>query len=252
MCLVTSVVNAQATGTISGTVTDTGGTGLSGVGVQIYDASGSFAGFGSTDGTGQYTLGGLPTGTYFARTFASSAGYINELYNDLPCFPSCDVTTGTPIAVTTGATTSGVDFALALGGTINGTVTDTGGTGVSGVFACIYDASGSQVNCDGTDGAGQYTAGGLPTGTYFTRTLAASFAGYIDELYDDLPCFTFCDVTTGTPIAVAGRGDDERDRLRPCPYRGDADPRGAHHGAARSDRRPACQPVPVDGRSNHP
>ena len=149
MCLVTSVVNAQATGTISGTVTDTGGTGLSGVGVQIYDASGSFAGFGSTDGTGQYTLGGLPTGTYFARTFASSAGYINELYDDLPCFPSCDV-------------------------------------------------------------------------------------------------------TTGTPIAVAGRGDDERDRLRPCPYRGDADPRGAHHGAARSDRRPACQPVPVDGRSNHP
>ena len=56
VCLVASVVNAQTDGAISGTVTDMGGMGLSGV-VNIFDASGSFASFGVTDASGQYTAG---------------------------------------------------------------------------------------------------------------------------------------------------------------------------------------------------
>jgi len=46
------------------------------------------------------------------------------------------------VSVTAGATTSGVDFGLALGGRISGTVTDAAtGTPLAGVSVQVYTAS---------------------------------------------------------------------------------------------------------------
>ena len=50
-------------------------------------------------------------GTYYARTY-SFEGYFEELYSEISCDPSCTVTDGTPIAVTLGSTTGGIDFTL--------------------------------------------------------------------------------------------------------------------------------------------
>jgi hypothetical protein len=55
----------------------------------------------------------MPTGSYFARTFFNSRGYVNELYDNIVCSPTCTVTTGTPIPVTQGTTTSNINFGLA-------------------------------------------------------------------------------------------------------------------------------------------
>jgi len=63
-----------------------------------------------TDATGSYTFAGLATGTYFVGTEID--GYFDELYDDLPCPTSCNVTAGTPISVTFGATATGIDFEL--------------------------------------------------------------------------------------------------------------------------------------------
>ncbi len=101
---------------ISGQVTGVNGA-LAGVQIAIYDAAGALAGTVFSDALGAYLTNGalaLPPGTYYA--LASGAfGYANELFDNLPCV-ACDPTTGTPVVVTAGATTGGVDFDLELVG----------------------------------------------------------------------------------------------------------------------------------------
>ena len=123
------VASPSASGAITGIVTDEA-TGLPlanvanlrfGVGLWVrHDATPRAAGSSRVSGTG----------TYYAYTSGVPVGYARELFNNLPCNSYCDSYSGTPIAVTDGAVTSGVNFALARTGSISGTVTDlTSGTG---------------------------------------------------------------------------------------------------------------------------
>lgn len=78
--------------------------------------------------------------TYFARTTASS--YPDELYDDIPCNPFCNVSTGTPIPVVEGSTTEGIDFVLGTGlsGSVAGTVREAGTVmGLAAVRVTAYD-----------------------------------------------------------------------------------------------------------------
>jgi hypothetical protein len=197
---------AEGLGVIEGQVTDAvTGDPISDVFVFIFDAVGSFVTFGVTDPTGFYvSFDGLATGSYFAYS-DNSAGHLDEVYDDIPCPSFCDPTTGTPIAVSGGGTTSGIDFALDPGGAITGTVTDAvTGAPLAGVSIDVWDAAtGSSVTSGFTDPAGVYvTFGGLQTGSFVATTF--NDASYLNELYDDIPCpfFFSCDRTTGTPIAV--------------------------------------------------
>ena len=104
--------------------------------VDVYDAAGNYVTYAFSDASGTYVSeDGLPAGTYYARTW-NSLGMIDELWDNITCL-ECDVTTGTPIAVTVGTTTPGIDFALAQGGLIAGTVTHAG-TGDPLVFANVH------------------------------------------------------------------------------------------------------------------
>ena len=107
---------AALAGTISGTVSEDGtGTPLVGVEVNIYYSHGAVVETVLTDGGGVYTSSpGLPTGDYLVQT-ANTQGYYDELYDDIPCAGPCDVTVGAPVAVVTGAPTTGIDFALVDG-----------------------------------------------------------------------------------------------------------------------------------------
>jgi hypothetical protein len=199
----TSGINfALATGgRISGTVTDAAtSAALSSVTVQVYNSSGVFLSGFVTNGAGTYTFLGLPAGTYYART-VNSLGYFDELYDNISCTSDCPITTGTPITITTGATTSGIDFALVKGGRISGIVTDAATSApLNTVGVQIYNSSGAFVTSGATNSSGIYTSGtGLPTGTYYARTFNSQ--GYVDELYDNITCLN-CNVTTGTPISV--------------------------------------------------
>ena len=98
--------------------------------VQVADA----AGFGTigTDGVGQYTIRGLPPGTYRVRTMSgpSRRDYVNEWYSDV-----CVGCPGTPagLAVGPGAPVTGINFSLADRRRISGRVTwAPGSTRVAG------------------------------------------------------------------------------------------------------------------------
>ena len=191
----------QRGGTISGRVTD-GQTGqpIANANVGIEDSAGNGVGLGFADEFGRYAVTGLSTGTYFALGHAYP--YLDQLYNALDCAAGCDPTDGTPIAVTAGSETGGIDFALPRQGAFSGFITDSSaGTSVPDVVVYAWDDGGRWAGSDHSDDWGVYTIGGLYAGAHF----AVTFSDYhIDELYDDLPCTGGdCDPTTGTPIAVA-------------------------------------------------
>jgi hypothetical protein len=102
-------------GTISGTLTHaTSGAKLGNVEVHVRDASGNTLDHDLADVTGGYTLGGLPTGSYYVTTW-NRTGFLDELYDDVPCpggGETCDLTAGAGISVTQGADTPGKDLAL--------------------------------------------------------------------------------------------------------------------------------------------
>jgi|GEM_PF-2467751 len=198
-------VNSNAT-RISGRVSDDQtSAGIEGIQVSIYDSSGTEVAAAVTDVNGNYTAGLEAGGTYYARTFASVIypQYVDELYNNIPCL-ACNVTTGTQISVTTGATTSGINFALTSnGGSISGRVTDaTTAAPITGVLVLFYDSNAQNVGYSFTDSNGDYTSTqALVAGTYY---VVSSPNGYSGELYDNIPCpDANCDVTTGTGVVVS-------------------------------------------------
>lgn len=193
-------------GAISGTVTDAGtAAALSGITVQIFPSTGGSAvRSGSTNASGFFNLTGLATGSYFARTSVPAAqNYVDEIYDNLVAAGRI-ITAGTPIAVTAGATHSGVDFALSPGGTITGTVTDSVTSApIAGINVEVLNARGAGVRVVNTDGSGVYTVSGLPAGSYFVRTRDS--VNYADELYDNIP-YLVGDPTVGTAVAVTAGG----------------------------------------------
>jgi len=100
-------------GIVSGVIRDAGTAAvLPSMAVSIWTQDGTLAKVGQTNINGIFTIGGLPSGTYFART-SNAPGYAEEIFNSRAlCDPSCLVTDGDPIAVTVGNMTSGVDFDL--------------------------------------------------------------------------------------------------------------------------------------------
>jgi hypothetical protein len=188
-------------GTISGTVTNaaTSAAVLSAY-VYAYNSTGSQVGSAATDGQGAYSIRGLATGSYYLLT--SPSGYVAQLYNGTACpFGSCTLTTGTPVSVTAGSTTGSINFALATGGTITGTVTNAATSApVYNAYLLLYSSAGSSLTSAYSNAQGVYTISGIPTGTYYLRS---SLSGYVTQMYNNVTCpYNSCTVTNGTPIAV--------------------------------------------------
>ncbi len=199
------VVLPPGTGSLSGRVTDA----LTGLGVEgwveLYDADGWWVALARVDATGGYAFAPLAPGGYRVKTESLGSAHLDELYDDIPCAASCDVTSGTIVSVTAGASTAGVDFVLDRGGIVSGRVTaaDTG----LGVPTQVYfvDASGNYAGWAYGESNGRYSSSGQRPGSCYA--VAGGIGLYLSQLYQGLPCASgMCDATTGTPIAVVRNG----------------------------------------------
>jgi heat shock protein HslJ len=157
-------------GSISGTVYDSGGTPLAGIAVDT-----EFGGYGTcTNEFGEYTLRGIPLGTYgvaAGREFCEPHPYMEEL------IPDITIDANTPDV-------GGVDFYLQEGGSISGAVTDEAGAPIAGIWVDVCEYDPEEPACWGvpTDANGLYSIGGLPSGDY--RVGVWNQPGWANVYYD--------------------------------------------------------------------
>jgi hypothetical protein len=205
---VTANFPLAAGGSITGAVVDqTTFVGLNSS-VSVLAPSGQFVKTVPVDiATGSWTATGLPTGSYLARTnLSSTINYIPEAYNNIPCLPCPSTSTWTLIGVSGTATTPNINFFLAPGGAVSGTVTDAR-TGAPGPFVNIqiFSSTGVFVKSGSADINGNYSVVGLPTGVHYARTSFSST--YVVELYNNIPCpYNACSVLSGAALGVAQGG----------------------------------------------
>ena len=150
-----------------------------------------------TDVDGHYAIDGLPVGTYRVQFTDMAGEYLSEVYDDAP-----DLESGADIVVPAEAAVAGIDASLANASKIAGTVTGLGGMPpLQGIEAAAYRWNESWEGWEWAGQAytgpdGQYTIGGLPTGTY--RVQFADWADvYAQEAYDNA-----ADLDSGADIVV--------------------------------------------------
>jgi 5-hydroxyisourate hydrolase-like protein (transthyretin family) len=128
-------------------------------------------GYDYTDSNGDYTIVGLGGGSYTVY-----AG---------PSFEDVNLVSATrAVTVTAPNTTSGIDFALAPGGTLTGHITGTDGSSLKDITVYISNQDGSYQNYVYTNASGTYTATAMPSGQYYIYFRPSK---YIPEFYNDKP-----------------------------------------------------------------
>jgi len=169
--------------------------------VAVLDSSGGILTSVSCDSDGTYrTNRGLPVGDYYVKASAPEA--VDELWPDVQCETGCDVRDGDVIKIDEpGEVVEGIDFSLALGGFISGSVVDMDtGKALPGAIVLIYDGEGTLENRVQTNQAGEYRSRALAAGSYFVASRTS--AEYEDQVYDGIPCGMRCNPSVGEEIRV--------------------------------------------------
>ncbi len=208
----------------SGTITDLSqGLPLEDVHVLVYNQSGQFANWATTDTNGHFTVSGLPAGTYYAKTNNGSnlpfigvgtiptGNWVDILYHNQSCpGSSCDVTTGTPIIL--GASPdSGLkgvtqyNFDLPQGGTLSGRLLHSETTvGLSATKVNVYNSNAEFMGAYLTNGEGYWQTSGLPADSYYLFT--QGHQGMVDVKFGGDYCFDgLCDPLSADPVVLSGQ-----------------------------------------------
>ncbi|MFC2004948.1 carboxypeptidase regulatory-like domain-containing protein [Chloroflexota bacterium] len=176
----------QQGGSISGTAyRESDNATIANLHIQVFDAitDEHFAST-DTDSSGNYTLSGLPAGSYKVRTRASEndLSYLDEWYNNKNSQDEA-----TPVSVTPPDDTPNINFSLEVGGTISGTVyRDSDNATIANLRVEAYDETTDTWFGTDTDSSGNYTLSGLYEGSYQIRAkVGDSGLPYATEWYDD-------------------------------------------------------------------
>jgi 5-hydroxyisourate hydrolase-like protein (transthyretin family) len=177
---ISSTVNAtmQPGGHITGTVTD-GTNPLRNIEVSLYTSVGSPVGSPvCTAADGTYTFVGLPTGTYnvgfntAADAACGTSNYVAQFYGH------------DPVSVTAPSSTTSIDATMSVGAQISGQVTDAStGVGAPSISVELFNSGGSSpITSTSTDVNGNYTLGGLSSGSYKVEFVDGS-GNYVAQYY---------------------------------------------------------------------
>jgi hypothetical protein len=183
--------------TLSGSVDGAGSPNvpLSFASVILFDPLGSFFGQASTDSSGDYTITGVPAGTYdleFSPPYGSG-NYLQQWWNDQPTQSTAET-----ITVGAGQTLTNYDAVLSVGASISGTVTgaDTGQALSNSGVQALQD--GAPVGFANVASDGSYTVNGLAPGDYTLQFTPAYGTNYVSQYWNDAPT-----AATATTITVA-------------------------------------------------
>jgi protocatechuate 3,4-dioxygenase beta subunit len=176
-------------GGISGRITDSLGNGIAGASIALYQSEYNADWYDSniSDADGNYLVKGLAPGNYTLLVFPPGGTfYRREFYNDI-----LDYENATPVPVTAGQTTTGIDIVLDKGGLITGRVTDSNGNGLPNVTLRLLDPTTNKYlgwigNSARTDWNGNYTLYAL-AGQWkvMFHTCDPLVNTYLSEFYDD-------------------------------------------------------------------
>jgi hypothetical protein len=199
-------------GTITGTVTDSKGSAIgSGVCVEAYLTGDDYVYYDeysdALNSGGSYTVGGLPTGSYEV-TFYDCGGSRNDVSQTLP----------SPVSVTVGEPTEGVDASMQPATKISGHVYGGAGTKTPLDDICVDVLSSDGDYIGGFDSGyvytgadGSYTVEHLdPSGSYVVEFNTCSYNGsndYATQYYDGVSELSQADVLTPT-LAAPSTGID--------------------------------------------
>ncbi len=199
---------ASATGSIAGTVTDADGNPLEAICVVIHDklTGNVVAGPTPTDADGTYTVGALVADDYKVEfnddSISCPAGvdfYFTQWYDD-----KLDFSSATPVTVTDGATTPGIDAAMAEPEAIAGHIKDAHGTSLEKICVVAKLPSDSSTSTPPagfaqTDVDGNYLIE-LPAGQYkvsfYDGGIPCNVGKYVLQWYNDKPDFASADIVT--------------------------------------------------------
>ncbi|MBM4151976.1 MAG: hypothetical protein FJ220_00440 [Kiritimatiellaceae bacterium] len=167
--------------------------------VEVYRQSGTnwlWVRSSNTDPLGDYTVGGLPAGSYRVYFVDQSYTYQSEYYTN-----AFSITNAKTITLGTGVTSNNINASLSYLSKISGKVTGPNATNIAdGVTVIAYRWTGTQwdvVTSALTDGDGEYVISQLPVDTYRIGFFDDAYQRYSSEYYNNAS-----DVNSGTNIVV--------------------------------------------------
>ncbi|GAA4826837.1 hypothetical protein GCM10011365_07960 [Marinicella pacifica] len=195
---------------------------LADVHVLVYDNIGRFAHWATTNSDGEFTVRGLPAGTYYAKTnngsnlpfpgknFDVTGTWIDILYDGRSCPGSaCDVTTGDPIIIGSSPDNGlkgdiGYTFNLPDGGTFAGRLLHSEtSAGVPNTLVKVYNSQAEFYGSYESDIDGYWMTSGFPTDSYYLVTQGSG--GMVDVKYGGGYCFNGqCDPLTAQAVVLGG------------------------------------------------
>lgn len=157
-------------GRLAGVVTDTNGLGLSGIGVEIYDETGSWVKGASSASNGTYLIQGLPApAAYFAVADPGSLNLVSEWFTNVLAAGTAIPAAAAKLSLIPGAIVSNVDFRMETGGSVAGTVRNQALLPLSGIPVSAYNSDGAWLAQTSTLTNGVYAISQLPAGTVYVR-----------------------------------------------------------------------------------
>ncbi|WWB87080.1 carboxypeptidase regulatory-like domain-containing protein [Priestia aryabhattai] len=157
----TQIVNVTlqpSPGTVTGTVTSTGGTPVASATINLIDAFNTVVATATTNIQGQYTLSNVNPGQYSVTV--SAPNFQSQLLG---------------ITVTSNQTTTANFTLIPSPGTVTGIVSNTNGTPIQGAIVEVLDTGNNVIATVTTNAQGQYTANQLAPGTFQLRVKAQNF-----------------------------------------------------------------------------
>lgn len=197
---------------LSGSVTEDGSTALEGAFVKLVSTDGKTILTVETDASGFYQTGPLRATSY--NLFVSHPSRLSLVHPDVVCFQTdCVTEIGTPVAL--GGSPQTLDYSLAAGASVTGTVVrDSNGAAIPDAQVIVGNSiQGTRFAT--TDASGIYTVSGLAEGTHYISVRPPAAQSELQKAHlGNVNCPTnFCD-DFGQPLTVPSTGSVAAGEIR--------------------------------------